>query len=313
MKTFLKKLMVVVAAVGFAVAPSLAVGQATSIFGSPNLASATPVQGLTVAADTAPALVIRYNGTSANPQIAVEANGDLTFTVGGSAYTGFECPVSGALGGVIDVSDTACDTIGEVVDIINADQSDKSGFLAVVAAALRADVIDNIFLADAADADVSSLNGEVVYFTSADTDDSEIVLASQWITQAQYGRDAFGFTSLPASQMPSAERVFLPKNPNAGFDTVLLQADARITNAGTIGNFDALCVVENYAASGGSETATVMYREAGPATTALGSISEFVNAGGLRCRDGKIVVRLYASGADTSVFFLQGYGYRFRR
>ena len=267
--------------------------------------NAVPVGGIVVAADTSPALIIKYVGTTADPSIAVEAAGDLTFLVGDAAYDGFECPVSGDLGGVIDVSDGDCDTLGEVVDIINGDAN--GDFIAIIAAGLRSDSSNDSFLADADDTDVSTEAGEVVYWDSSTLDDSEIVLTSQWLTQAEYGLDAFkNFGS-------AAENLTLPKNPWKGQDTVLLIASENITNAGTVGNFDALCVVENYSANGGSEDATVMYREAGAATTVTGTIDELTDAGGLRCRDGKVVVRIYAASADSSAVLVTGYGYRFSR
>lgn len=91
-----------------------------------------------VSDDTGIAMLVRYVGSANSATVAVDAGtGDLTFQVSAAAYTGFECPVSGALGGIIDVSDVACDTMGEVVDIINASGSD---FRAVLIDSLRTDV-----------------------------------------------------------------------------------------------------------------------------------------------------------------------------
>lgn len=308
MRNFLKKVAVVAAVAALAALPALATSQASNLFGvQTQFFEAVPLNAVVTAVDTSPAIVIGYNDTTADPSIAVEADGNLTFLVGDAAYTGFECPVSGALGGVIDVSDADCDTVGEVVDIINADQSDGAGFYAYIAAGLRSDSSNDSFLADADDTDVSTPTGEVVYWDSSTLDDSEFVLTSQWLTQAQALYDILGgYASI------NPENRKLIKNPYNGYDTVLLDAGENITNAGTIGNFDALCVVESYKVSGGSEVATVMYRETGAASTSLGSINEFLNAGGLRCRNGKVVVRIYAASADTSAVFMRGYGYRFK-
>lgn len=306
MRKFLTSLGLIAATVALAVLPALAVSQASNVVFGVQVQpfKAVPLGAAISAADTSPALVIRYKGTTADPSIAVEADGNLTFLVGDAAYDGFECPVSGALGGVIDVSDAACNTLGEVVDIINADAN--GDFVAIIAAGLRADSSDDSFLADADDTDVSSVNGEVVYWDASVLDDNEFVLVTQGRSQAQYSLDAFG-------SFGTAERLFLPKNPFNGQDTVLLYANETITNAGTIGNFTAYCVVEQYLASGGSETVTTLYAEAGAASTAQGQINEFLNAGGLVCRDGKIVVRIAASGADTSAVSMAGYGYRYVR
>lgn len=95
-------------------------------------------------------ILIKYVG----PQVAgstpvggtvtvAAATGDITLKtgpVGGSAAdTTTECPVSGALGGVIDVSDAACNTLGEVVDAINA----SPNWRAVIVDGLRSDSSDN--------------------------------------------------------------------------------------------------------------------------------------------------------------------------
>lgn len=93
-----------------------------------------------VAEDGESAIVCKYIGTSNCASIAVDAGtGDLTFTDGTCGSEGatdtFECPVSGALGGVIDVSNGSCNTIGEVVDIVNA----SSDWRCQPYASLRAD------------------------------------------------------------------------------------------------------------------------------------------------------------------------------
>jgi len=74
--------------------------------------------------DTDVAFIVKYVGvpgtgfTGATTTMEVNA-GDVTFLLTGSAVTTFECPVSGAYGGVIDVTNAACDTLGEIEDIIN--------------------------------------------------------------------------------------------------------------------------------------------------------------------------------------------------
>jgi hypothetical protein len=93
--------------------------------------------------DTGIAMLVRYVGSNTSATVAVDAGtGDLTFQVGGSAVTTFECPVSGALGGIIDVSNAACDTMGEVVDTINGNCSTCTApgdFRAVLVDSLRSD------------------------------------------------------------------------------------------------------------------------------------------------------------------------------
>jgi hypothetical protein len=303
MRSTLKKLALTAAALSLALVPALAVSQGVSLFGvQVQPFKAEPVSATISAVDTDVALYIKYNDTTADPSIAVEADGNLTFLVGDAAYTGFECPVSGALGGIIDVSDAACDTLGEVVDIINADQSDNAGFLAVIGAGTRAYSSNDSFLADADDTDVSRPEGEVVYWDTSTLDDVGIVLLN--VAQASGAPEWFG------NAQP--ENIRLPLNPFNGFETVLLYGHENITNAGTVGDFEARCIVEQYLSTGGSETNTLMYLEAGAATTVTGTIAEFVNAGGLRCQNGKVFVTILASGADTTAAVLHGYGYRAR-
>lgn len=120
---------------------------------------AQPVSTVRSGQDADPVLYIKYFGPggSATTTVAVEAGGELTFVVNGAAYTGFECPVSGALGGVIDVTHANCNTLGTVVDSVNATAASFATgyFRAVIAGGLRSDSSNNVFLADAADTEVT--------------------------------------------------------------------------------------------------------------------------------------------------------------
>lgn len=121
-------------------------------------------QSVTLAADnTDKVLVIKYLGSATTASVAVAAAGDLTFLAGGAAVTEFECPVAGALGGVITVSDGACNSLGEVADVINA----STNWRAYILDGFRADAIDaNSFLAAAA-ADANSKAGAPIYRETA--------------------------------------------------------------------------------------------------------------------------------------------------
>lgn len=77
--------------------------------------------------DSDVAFLIRYVGTSASGTVDVAANGDITLKAGAAGSeavdTSIECDASiaatGSRSGIIDVSDSACDTVGEVMAIIN--------------------------------------------------------------------------------------------------------------------------------------------------------------------------------------------------
>lgn len=245
------------------------------------------VSDVVTAIDTDVALYVGMvgGGWTSSATLAVEADGNLTFVYNGAAYTGFECPVSGALGGVIDVSDAACNTLGEVVDIINADTTGV--FRAAIASGLRADSSNDSFLALSATDAVENVGG----------------VAINWDSSTLFHANA---SLLPQGQAGGL-RNWVPKkkilaNPFADYDTILLYASENITSSGTVGNFTAYCVVENYVdgQSTSSETVRTMYYETGGATTATGKIDEFLNAGGLVCNGGKVVVR-QATGTDLTV------------
>lgn len=93
-------------------------------------------------------ILIRYIGD--NPDggtVTVAAGGDITLKTGpvatSTADVTTECPFSGGLGGVIDVSDDACSTLGEVVDAINA----SPNWVAVIQDGRRSDSSNNTLAA----------------------------------------------------------------------------------------------------------------------------------------------------------------------
>ena len=275
----------------------------------------TPVSHVRTAADTAPAVVIKYfpgantTASTSATTVAVEADGNLTFVVNGVAYAGFECPVSGALGGVLDVSDAECNTAGEVVDMINSTpRSFATGyFRAALGAALRADDISaaTTFLADTADTEVTSPSGEIVYFDSDGLDDEEVIAWDMSIG----ARNAIGPKDLVA-------------NPNANKMAFVQYVSSKFTNAGTLSTLTCYAVKENYGTGGGcnaagdcgtgSETVRTIYTEAHGATTVITtSLAEFPY--GFYARDEKVFCRAALSGADTSVWemVLSGFVYPF--
>lgn len=301
MRTF-KTFLIALLAAGALALPGMALAQSGANYSvvqvSPLNATyvASPV---VVAADTEILGYVKYVGTGTATLAVDGATGDLTFQENGAAHDGFECPVSGALGGIIDVSDTACDTLGEVVDVINKDAEGK--FKMVLGAALRSDSSNNTIKDFTASGLVESPQGKVLNWESATLDDSQVLLV-----------DTSGGVQ---AWIPHGSKK-VGKNPFADRETVLLYFHSKITNAGTIGNYEVHCTVENYVdGKSSTETDTTLYLEVGAATTAVGKIDEFLNAGGLHCQGGKLWVRVLASGADTSAFEIFGTGYHvpFRR
>jgi hypothetical protein len=102
----------------------------------------TPIGHALTADDSDTAMLIKYHGTSAAAYVTVSAAGDLTFEVGDTSTvaTDLECDASiaatGSRNGVYDVSVAACDTLGEVCDLIN---SQSNSWACVILDGLRSD------------------------------------------------------------------------------------------------------------------------------------------------------------------------------
>lgn len=282
----------------------------------------TPVSNFRGAADTAPALIIKYfppagNAASSGTTTVATAATDLRFVVNGAVYAGFEAPVSGALGGIIDMTDASANTLGEVVDVINSTSTTfASGyFRAAIVNGLRSDVVSTLaFVADAADTDVTSDAGEVIYWDSSILDDEELLFSAANFTAGlpnQYARQAFNSKNINT------------KGAFDGVTSVVQYAEEKITNAGTVGTFTIYAVTEYYGSgkgcvatatcgpnSGSYEIARVLYASAGGATT----VAANTPAGLFLLAEGeKVFYRLAASGADTSVWEHVITGFQFRK
>lgn len=238
-----------------------------------------------VSDDTAIGMLVRYVGSASSATVAVSAGGDITFQVSAAAYTGFECPVSGALGGIIDVSDAACDTLGEVVDIINASGSD---FRAVLIDGLRSDSSNDTLLTFSA-TQVTRRDGYPLYL---DTDvalfDSRALVPNR--------TDISGYLGGPPNH-------YLLQNPYSWGPTArpyLRWYEAK----STYGSGTSLAYVYSVKAvnkAAGSETVTTLWGpEAGGATTATKQFS-YWQTNNLPGRPyEKLMVRLVNSAAMAS-------------
>jgi hypothetical protein len=226
-------------------------------------------------------IYVKYVGTAAGAAtVEVDAaTGDLTFISNGAAEDGFECPVSGALGGVIDVSNAACDTVGEVVDIINS--GSNRTWIAVPHAMLRADSSNNTLITLSATDAKGPLGLGLLKDSAVALNVTNVVLPKD------KGGAAQGMNWYTSSKNK------LIQNPFEDRDTVLLYASHVMTTTDNAANLATVyCVVPNFVNYGNStEAANVIYQEASALTTATGKIDEFVNAGGLSCPGGKLLVR----------------------
>lgn len=270
--------------------------------------------GFTLGADdTDVAILVRHIGSSseASGLVAVAANGDLTFTAGaqGSETTvdDFECPVSGALGGVIDVSDAACNTIEEVVDTINGTCSTctKGNWLAVPVDALGSDSSNDSLLTISATS-ANSINGLALNW------DTDTVGFNSTILMAPLEARVFPFYVAGAPDAPK-----LNANPFNDHRSVLLQANATSTYASGTSTYQVWSVLPKFSAlQDYSEVRTQLYAEPAGATTVnkiFGGSNGFAPYGVAGRKGEKLISRLSNSAAMASTAH-RAYGlfYRFR-
>lgn len=261
------------------------------------------IGGYRNAVDTDVALLIRYIGSASDfAQVAVggAAVDTLTFTQddtdGTTASTELECPVSGALGGVIDLTDAACDTLGEIVDIINA----STGWRVIILDGLRSDVFDGTsggFLADAADQDCQSIEGDSIL---VDTSEGA---TPEWATVA--------ITDLRSMQdyvsnigAAGVTRKLIP-TPFMGKRAAILRV-VSLLNQSAAGTVEIYSVLVKNAEAGGSETVTTLHVLA----TADNTEDDFnwYPYGIMGRKDEKLIIRFIDPGAYTAVTRIAAYG-----
>lgn len=256
------------------------------------------VDGAAIATDdTDVAMLVKYVGNEGSGLVAVDAaTGDLTFTdgaEGGEAATDtFECPVSGGLGGVIDVSNAACNTLGEVCDAINGQSSGATGWRCVILDGLRSDSSNNSLLT-----------------ISATAATAEAGLGLAWDT------DTVGFNVSRCMNCSRDISTYLagvgtnPKlvpNPFAGTRTFFLTGRATSTYGSGTSTFQIISSLVNNNLNNteyGAETNTTIWSIAGGATTAEAIFNQF-EPYGLPCKKSeKCLARLSNSAAMASVNF----------
>ncbi len=266
---------------------------AAFLLAAPALAQA-PVSGH-ISSDTAGsvAMLIRYIGTSASAttDVAVAAGGDMTFRVAGVASTTVNsAAVCGATAGTIDLSTPAatCDTLGEVVDVINA----TVDWRAVLVGALRSDSSDNTLTTFAVASAVRS-DGLPLYFDSAVSLTTSIALIPEECK-----------TNIACWLTPAGK---LLENPFGGTVTDVRWVEGYSTYA-TTGTFNIYSVKVSNKASG-AENVLTLHSESTGATGTNKQLTQFQYYG-LRGRpNDKVVIRITDTGA-SSAFNLHAYGFR---
>jgi hypothetical protein len=266
---------------------ALALVLATSGF-----AQSTPVSGH-VGSDTAGsvAMLIKYVGAaaaSATTDVAVAAGGDMTFRVAGVASTTVNsAAVCGATAGTLDLSTPAatCDTLGEVVDVINA----TSDWRAVLVGALRTDSSDNTLTTFAVAAAMRA-DGIAVYFDSAVSLTTSIPLIPDNCK-----------TDIRCFMSPQGK---LQENPDGGTQTELRLLSGYATWA-TTGTFNVYSVKASNKAGTSSQTISTLWSEA----LAVSATNQSVTEDFLGKPHERVIVRITTTGA-SSAFVLHAYGVR---
>lgn len=256
----------------------------------------TPVSGH-VSSDTAGsvAMLIKYIGTaaaSATTDVAVAAGGDMTFRVAGVASTTINSgAVCGVTAGTLDLSTPAgtCDTLGEVVDVINA----TADWRAVLVGALRTDSSDNT-LTTFAVASAMRAEGLPLYFDSAVSLTTSIALIPDNCR-----------TDIRCFMSP---RGLLKENPNGGTQTDVRWIEGYSTFA-TTGTFNVYSVKESNKAGTGSSVISTLHSEVTGATGTNKQLSQFQNYPLIGKPHEKVIVRITDTGA-SSAFNLHAYGFR---
>jgi len=244
------------------------------------------------------ALLIKYNPGSASltkPSGTVQTttttllfkSGLATAEAADSLVT---CP-SGGTAGTILLTDTACDTIGEVVDIINASASDR--WKAVNYAALRTDSTNDKFVAASAESANAAVGLGVVWDTSKTLFAGGVLLPG--------AADIRPFLSNAFALNPKPAQFELNR-------AALIYADVALT--GTTPNFNVYSVAPSFSDNGSSEVVTLLYDKR--IVTATVTTVSFNGYPILARKGEKLLIRTIAT-TSAAAPYLYAYGTIFPR
>lgn len=240
--------------------------------------------GALTADDTAVAIYCKYVGTGAGGYITV-SGGNIAFESPdtSTADTTFECPVSGGLGGIIDTTNAACNTVDEVIDIINTSTSNFRCF----AHGLLGTDSSNTRLLAVTDADATSGYG-ILVDTSTAFETPYVVApkmsSAEWLSF---------YLGSPTSSTPV-------RNPWESFQSVIFSAIGTSTYGSGTSLGEVHSVKPVNAIGGSSETVTQLWSEAGGATTAAKTFNAWGSFGIYGRRGEKLIFKLKNSAAQAS-------------
>lgn len=244
-------------------------------------------------------LYVKYVGASqtGTATVAVDAaTGDIAFVVNGGADTSIGCPTAT---GTIDVSNAACDTMGEVLDVINK----TANWRAVLGGMLRSDSSNNTLITLSA----TVASGPRGLGLLKDTVVALNITLDLTPNFTPAGRSIGYFMA------PSPNTTVNKLNPNAfnGLRTLITNIRENITSSGTVGQFVVYGVTQTHANSGStayvnSETVRTIWSETGAATT-VEKVRDF-NAFPLYGVAGERILVRISAGTDLTVPLVNGVG-----
>lgn len=254
-----------------------------------------PIPIIRTADDTDVKLLVKYVGTNASGgTVTVSAAGDITLAQGAvgssTADATLKCP-SGGSNGVIDVSDASCNTLGEVINAINA----SSNWIAVPLDGLLSDDMNcggSGCLKALSEATASILGGKSLFVETAVVLNSTIALVPPEARQIEFY--VSGVTGYGAA---------LRRNPFAGYRTFVASQLATSTYGAGTSAMSITTVAPIYTRASSTESATTLYGPiAGGATTVSKTfiaLSDPVKV--LADSDQKVILRLTNSAAMATV------------
>lgn len=240
--------------------------------------------GALTADDTSVALYCKYVGTGAAGYVTT-SGGNIAFesTDSSTADTTFECPVSGGLGGIIDTTNAACNTLEEVVEATN---SSTSNFRCFIHGGLSTDSSNTRLLAAA---DVDCTNGCAIYWDTSTAFETPYVVAPKMSTAEWLSF----YLGSPTSTTPVAD-------PWAPFQSVIFSAIGTSTYGSGTSLGEVHSVKVNNTVDTIADTNTQLWSEAGGATTAAKTFNAWGSFGIYGRRGEKLLFKLKNSAAQAS-------------
>lgn len=292
---FLAWVLTLVLAVAGSLTPTVALAQSATPFDP----RATVVGVTHTAVSNYVPLLIKYVGSQASATVTVSAGGDITLKHGAASAevvdTTVECDASiaasGSRSGILDLStpDAQCDTMGEILDIIN----DSPNWKAVLLDAQRGSATDNVFItlsetAGATAADGLGLlgDGTVSFF------DSIALLPPEQRKMGYY----LTYTGSSGAK--------LRPDPYAGYIPTFFYANVTTTYGSGSSQYDLYCIRVLFDPNTNNETETVAAQSTGFANAATTVLKEHTlfSTWGYQCpRNTKLVARVTNSAAMTAV------------